>query len=68
MPFSEITKIGPPSPDQIEVCIFGPNYGECVLIHLGSANWIVIDSCIYEAEPVLVAYFRALGGSTQLRR
>ena len=61
MPFSEITKIGPPSPDQIEVCIFGPNYGECVLIHLGSANWIVIDSCIYEAEPVLVAYFRALG-------
>jgi hypothetical protein len=36
MPFSEMQASGRPDPDQIEVCVFGPNYGECVVVHLGN--------------------------------
>jgi beta-lactamase superfamily II metal-dependent hydrolase len=35
----------PPAPDVLEVSIFGPGKGECVLVHLGSNRWIVVDSC-----------------------
>jgi hypothetical protein len=61
MPFSEIEAGGLPLPDQIEVIVFGPNYGECIVVHLGNGNWIVVDSCIYERAPVAIAYLRALG-------
>ena len=63
MPFSEITAIGPPRPDQIEICIFGPNYGECIVVHVGNGNWIVVDSCVHRdtKEPVSLAYLRADG-------
>lgn len=61
MPFSEMQASGQPRPDQIEVCVFGPNYGECVVVHLGNGNWVVVDSCLYEREPVAIAYLRALG-------
>ncbi len=61
MPFSEMQASGPPGPDQIEVCVFGPNYGECVVVHLGNGNWVVVDSCFHEREPVAIAYLRALG-------
>jgi hypothetical protein len=61
--FSEITAIGPPRPDQIEICVFGPNYGECIVTHLGNGNWVVVDSCGHAGgtEPVALAYLRALG-------
>lgn len=36
----------PPAPDEIEVALFGPGYGEAVVIHLGEGVWITIDSCI----------------------
>jgi hypothetical protein len=54
---------GPPRPGQIEICIFGPNYGECIVAHIGNDNWIVVDSCIYgeRREPIALAYLRGLG-------
>jgi len=52
---------GQPAPDQIEVCVFGPNYGECVVVHLGNGNWVVVDSCLHEGGPVAIAYLQALG-------
>jgi hypothetical protein len=61
MPFSEMRASGKPASDQIEVSVFGPNYGECVVVHLGNGNWVVVDSCLHEGEPVAIAYFRALG-------
>lgn len=39
-------KAQPPGPDELEVSVFGPGYGECVLIHVGQNVWLVIDSCI----------------------
>ena len=35
-----------PEKDEIEVSIFGPGYGECIVIHIGNNEWVVIDSCI----------------------
>ena len=36
----------PPNPDELEISIFGPGKGECVLLHIGDNEWCVIDSCI----------------------
>ena len=36
----------PPAPEELEVSVFGPGYGECVLIHVGHGVWLVVDSCI----------------------
>lgn len=36
----------PPSLDEVEISLFGPGYGECVLLHLGNGTWIVVDSCL----------------------
>lgn len=35
----------PPSSETIEVSLFGPGYGECCLVHLGSNDWLIVDSC-----------------------
>ncbi|WP_373507633.1 hypothetical protein [Thiocapsa sp.] len=47
----------PPSPDEIEVSILGPGFGECVLIHPGAGRWLIIDSCIDATtkRPVLMS-------------
>jgi len=37
---------GPPSADEVEVSLFGPGYGECVVAHLGGNRWVVVDSCL----------------------
>ena len=36
----------PPSPDEIEVSVFGRGYGESILVHLTHNNWVIVDSCI----------------------
>jgi hypothetical protein len=62
-PFSEIKKLGRPLDDGIEVCLFGPSFGECVLIHIGSNRWIVVDSCLYKGirQPIALHYLDQLG-------
>ena len=58
----------PPQPSEVEVSLFGPGYGECVVVHLGAGEWLVVDSCQWrkgeggeyeQAAPV--AYLRRLG-------
>jgi len=36
----------PPAPQELEISIFGPGFGECVVLHLGNGEWGVIDSCL----------------------
>jgi hypothetical protein len=38
--------LDPPAPDEIEVSVFGGGngYGECIVIHGGYNNWIIVDS------------------------
>lgn len=38
-----------PSDREVEVSLIGPGYGECVVIHLGSNRWMVVDSCLDKA-------------------
>lgn len=51
-----------PSADECEVSVFGPGYGEGILIHLGNNEWMVIDSCIDPAtdRPVSLDYLEAI--------
>lgn len=50
-----------PAPDQLEVSLFGPGYGECTLIHIGSGKWIIVDSCSQSSVPVALKYLREIG-------
>ncbi len=50
----------PPAADEVEVSVFGPGVGECIVVHTGGGEWIVVDSCldgpIRAAEPVALRY------------
>jgi beta-lactamase superfamily II metal-dependent hydrolase len=52
-----------PAADELEVTVFGPGYGESVVVHLGQDRWIVIDSCIdsHSERPAVLAYFERIG-------
>ena len=53
----------PPGPDEIEISIFGPSYGESVLVHAGNHNWLVVDSCSDPStqEPIPLKYLKQIG-------
>lgn len=53
----------PPGTNELELTIFGPGIGECVLVHLGNGDWFVIDSCVYPKgkSPVALEYLQAMG-------
>ena len=53
----------PPQDDEIELSIFGPGYGESVLIHLGLGEWLVVDSCVDKSTkfPAPISYLRQIG-------
>jgi glyoxylase-like metal-dependent hydrolase (beta-lactamase superfamily II) len=52
-----------PASDQIEVSLFGPGYGECVVLHAGAGDWIIIDCCIdtRSGEVAPLHYVQELG-------
>lgn len=35
-----------PLPEEIEVSVFGPGYGESILVHIGYDHWLIVDSCV----------------------
>jgi hypothetical protein len=37
-----------PQSNEIEISIFGPGYGESILVHCSDNDWIIIDSCFDE--------------------
>jgi hypothetical protein len=52
----------PPLPDELELSVFGPGYGECLVVHLGSNCWMVIDSCLgSKGDSVALDYLESLG-------
>lgn len=61
--FQEKDWTSPPNQDQLELTVFGPGFGESCLVHLGSNNWIIVDSCInVESRSVApLEYLEALG-------
>ena len=53
----------PPRNDEIEVSLFGPGYGECILLHIGGSQWIIVDSCIdlNSRKPAALQYLTDIG-------
>jgi hypothetical protein len=53
----------PPASHELEISVFGPGVGECVVVHIGDGDWIVVDSCIDRQSrgPVALDYLRSLG-------
>jgi beta-lactamase superfamily II metal-dependent hydrolase len=51
-----------PHADEVEVSVFGPGYGECVVLHLTNNQWVVIDSCLDggSAQPTALKYLTSL--------
>lgn len=52
-----------PAIDQVELNLFGPGYGESVLVHLGANRWLIVDSCIEvtSGKPAALEYLDRLG-------
>jgi glyoxylase-like metal-dependent hydrolase (beta-lactamase superfamily II) len=52
-----------PDRDEIEVSVFGPGYGESIVVHLTRGLWITVDSCIDKKSglPAAVNYFETIG-------
>lgn len=53
----------PPTNEEIEVSLFGPGVGECVVAHIGHGKWIIIDSCKENkhSSPIALEYLTNLG-------
>jgi Metallo-beta-lactamase superfamily len=52
-----------PADDELEVSLFGPGIGECIVVHLGGGKWMIVDSCIPKGldEPAALRYLDGLG-------
>lgn len=52
-----------PANDQFELSVFGPGVGECLVLHLGNAEWVIIDSCRYpnSKDPIAINYLEQIG-------
>lgn len=61
--FSKHILYDPPKPDELEISLFGPGIGECIVIHLGDNEWMIVDSCIESSskEPAPLVYLNKLG-------
>lgn len=52
----------PRRPDEVEVALIGPGYGESILVHLSDGDWIIVDSCCgADGRPVALQYLDGLG-------
>lgn len=66
MPFGWSELGAGPAPHEIEISVFGPGFGECIVIHVGSNEWLIVDSCVdasdpSDARPVAERYLRSIG-------
>jgi len=53
-----------PNDNEAEITLIGTGgYGEAVLIHLGSNNWIIVDSCVNPntKTPLTIEYLNQIG-------
>lgn len=43
--------------------VFGPGVGECIVLHLGNGDWLVVDSCLDPETrmPVAMTYLTGMG-------
>ena len=55
----------PPDRKEFEVTLFGPGYGESIVLHIGRGDWVIVDSCIdRNGKPRALQYLESLGVDT----
>ncbi|HHL4079885.1 MBL fold metallo-hydrolase [Burkholderia sola] len=54
-----------PTADEPEIVIFGPGYGEAIVVHLGDRKWLLVDSCRNPntRKTASIEYLEAIGAS-----
>jgi len=61
----DLATFSQPETDEFQVLLFGPGYGESILIHIGSNQWIIIDSCksnsLKSTPPLPIEFLRSIG-------
>ena len=61
-----------PESDELEISLFWPGFGECIVAHLGRGDWIIVDSCLGPdgQTPARLDYLKRLGVdvSTSVKR
>jgi len=52
-----------PNPQELEISVFGPGFGECVVVHFGNGEWGIVDSCLDpdSKRPAALDYLESLG-------
>jgi hypothetical protein len=52
----------PPKPEELEISVFGPGFGECIVVHFGQGDWGIVDSCLEpnSKRPVALHYLKLL--------
>jgi beta-lactamase superfamily II metal-dependent hydrolase len=52
-----------PADKDVEIHLFGPGYGESVLVHLGFNEWMIVDSCVGRGStrPAATEYLESIG-------
>lgn len=52
-----------PQATEAEITVFGPGYGESVVVHFGDDRWFIVDSTLgnRDGEPASIRYLRSLG-------
>ncbi len=56
------SQLNPPTSNEVEVSVFGPGYGEAIVLHIGEGKWVLVDSCIEpdSEQPAPLKYLRQL--------
>lgn len=50
-----------PAADELEITLLGRGVGECVVVHLGDGEWMVVDSYQLGGEPAARTYLTSMG-------
>jgi hypothetical protein len=66
MLFSGSDYLVPPEPDEVELSLIGPGFGEAVCVHIGDGKWCAIDSCVVpgDGRPTTTRYLNDVGFSS----
>jgi Metallo-beta-lactamase superfamily len=56
-------RLSGPQPDELEISLFGPGYGESIAVHKGDDRWMIVDSCIDKqaGRPATLKYLEDIG-------
>ena len=65
--YSPMIAINPPNTNEFEISLFGPGIGECVVVHLGNNDWMVVDSCLnpITKNPIALDYLKSINVDPQ---